>query len=152
MMHFWAIITLLTVLGFLGILGWVLSRSSTYVDNIRRSRFAGRSPLDGSSFYERYYRTSGLSKEVVVSMRNEIGTALRIPTEMLLPTDRFSTELSVVRGWEYSDDGPDELFLLNRDREKRLGVQIPVSELRTVDDYIRTVGAFESRGRTRLSH
>jgi hypothetical protein len=64
---------------------------------------------------------------------------------MLLPTDRFSTELSVVRGWEYTDDGPDELYLLNRDREKRLGVQIPLAELQTVDDYIRTIGAFESR-------
>jgi len=146
-MHFWAIITLLAAAAFIGILGWTMFRSSTYVAKIRRSRFAGRSPLDDNSFYERYYGASGLRKEIVVSMRHEIETALRIPAQMLLPTDRFSTELSVVRGWEYTDDGPDELYLLNRDREKRLGVQIPLAELKTVDDYIRTVGAFESRDR-----
>jgi hypothetical protein len=78
-------------------------------------------------------------------MRHEIENALRIPAQVLLPTDRFSTELSGVRGWEYTDDGPDELYLLNRDREKRLGVQIPLAELQTLDDYIRTVGSFESR-------
>jgi hypothetical protein len=71
-MHFWAIITLLTAVAFIGILGWTMFRSSTYVAKIRRSRFAGRSPLDDNSFYERYYSASGLRKEIVVSMRHEI--------------------------------------------------------------------------------
>src|SRR5438552_975804 len=133
-MHFWAIITLLAAAAFIGLLCWVVFRSSTYVAKVRRSRFAGRPPLDDNSFYEQYYSASGLRKEIVVSMRHEIETALRIPPQVLLPTDRFSTELSVVRGWEYTDDGPDELYLLNRDREKRLGVQIPLAKLQTVDD------------------
>jgi len=150
-MHFWAIITLLTAVAFIGILGWVIFRSPTYVNKIRRSRFEGRSPLDDDSFYERYYSSSGLQKEIVVSMRHEIEAAFRVPAQMLLPTDRFSTELSVVRGWEYVDDGPDEIYLLNRNREKRLGVQISLAELKTVDDYIRTVGAFESRDPTHSS-
>jgi hypothetical protein len=150
-MHFWAMVALLAAMAFIGILGWTIFRSSTYVDRIRRSRFAGRTPLDDNSFYERYYSSSGLRQDIVAQMRHEIETALRIPAQTLLPTDRFSTELSVVRGWEYTDDGPDELFLLNRDREKRLGVQIPLAELKTVDDYIRTVGAFELRDPTHLS-
>lgn len=144
-MHFWMVITSLAAAGFLGILGWTIFRSSAYVTKIRRSRFAGRAPLDDDSFYDRYYSASGLRKEIVVSMRHEVGTAFRIPAQMILPTDRFSTEFSAVRGWEYTDDGSDELYLLNRDREKRFGVPIPLAELKTVDDYIRTVGAFESR-------
>lgn len=150
-MHFWAVTTLLTAVVFVGILVWVIVRSSSHIDKIRRSRFSGRLPLDDDSFYERYYSTAGLRKEVVIQMRHEIETALRIPAQMLLPTDRFSTELSVVQGWEYTDDGPDELYLLNRDRERRLGVHIPLTTLQTVDDYIRMVGEFESRepGQTR---
>lgn len=150
-MHFWAIITLLAAVAFIGILGWTIFRSSTYVDKVRGSRFAGRSPLDDNSFFERYYSASGLGKDIVFQLRHEIETALRIPAQMLLPTDRFSTELSVVRGWEYTDGGLDELYLLNRDREKRLGVQIPLAELITADDYIRKVGGFESRDRTHQS-
>jgi len=143
-MKFWAIITLLAASAFIGILAWIILRSSAHVDNIRRSRFAGRSPLDDNLFYEQYYSTSGLQKGAVVAMRHEIETALRIPAHTLLPTDRFSIELSVVRGWEYSDDGPDELFLLNQDREKRLGVTIPLGDFHTVDDYIRAIAKYES--------
>jgi hypothetical protein len=143
-MQFWAIIALLAAVAFIGILGWIALRSSAYVNNIRRSRFADRSPLNDNLFYERYYSTSGLQKGVVVTLRHEIETALRIPAQMLQPTDRFSVELSVVQGWEYSDAGPDELFLLNRDREKRLGVKIPLGDFHTVDDYIRAIAKYES--------
>lgn len=151
-MNFWVIIISLAVGAFVGILGWTIFRSSTYVAKIRTSRFAGRSPLDDNSFYDRYYSASGLRKDIVVQLRREIETALRIPANMILPTDRFSTELSVVRGWEYADDGPDEVYLLNRDREKRLGAHIPLEELQTVDEYIRHVGALESHNSTRPSH
>jgi hypothetical protein len=50
----------------------------------------------------------------------------------------------VVRGWEYVDDASDELFLLNRERGKRLGVTIPLAKFQTVDDYIRTTASYES--------
>jgi hypothetical protein len=77
-------------------------------------------------------------------LRHELASAFNIDASKVLPTDRFSKELSVVRGREYVDDAPNELFLLNRDREKRLGVVIPLTEFQTADDYIRTIASYES--------
>jgi hypothetical protein len=116
----------------------------SYPVKARRSRFRGRLPLEDELFYERYYASFGLPKTTVISLRHELASALSIDASKLLPTDRFSKELSVVRGWEYLDDAPDELFLLNRDRQKRLGVAIPLGDFQTADDYIRTIAKHES--------
>jgi hypothetical protein len=128
-----------------GVLAWIVFRTGFYAAKVRRSRFRNRPPLEDESFYERYYSSSGLQKGIVIALRHELASALDIEVSRLLATDRFLKELSVVRGWEYLDDAPDELFLLNRDREKRLGVKIPLGDLQTVDDYIRAVAKYESR-------
>lgn len=75
----------------------------------------------------------------MIALRHEIETALNLKPETILPSDRFSEELSVVQGWEYHGDRLDEIYFLNRDREKSLGVKIPLAEIQTADDYIRTI-------------
>ena len=137
------------VLGLLAITAitvivWIAFLAGFYPRRKRKSRFQDRSPLDDALFYERHYRSSGLPKEIVISLRHELASAYEIDSAKLLATDRFSEELAVVHGWEYVDDAPDELFLLNRDREKRLGVKIPLAEFKTADDYIRTIASYES--------
>jgi hypothetical protein len=127
-----------------GLLAWTVFRVASYPAKTRRSRFKDRQPLDDELFYERYYNSSGLKKDIVISLRHELASAFNIDASKVLATDRFQKELSVVRGWEYIDDAPDELFLLNRDREKRLGVTIPLVSFQTADDYIRTIARYES--------
>ena len=128
-----------------GIVAWIVLRVSFYPVKARRSRFENRVPLEDDLFYDRYYAALGLPKSTVISLRHELGAAFNINASKLLPTDRFLEELSVVRGWEQVDDAPDELFLLNRDREKRLGVTIPLAAFRTADDYIRTIATYETK-------
>jgi hypothetical protein len=128
----------------IGFSAWIVFRSAFYAAKVRRSRFQSRLPLEDDLFYERYYSSSGLQKSIVISLRHELASAFNVDASKLLATDRFQDELSVVRGWEYVDDAPDELFLLNRDREKRLGVTIPLAKLQTADDYIRTIASYES--------
>jgi hypothetical protein len=130
---------LLRLVGLIAILGWLVFGSTSYIDNIRRSRFKNRPPLADDLFYERYYGSSGLQKSKVIDIRHEIEAALNLKPETILPSDRFSEELSAVRGREYGGDRNDELYFLNRDREKRLGVKIPLAKIKTADDYIRTI-------------
>jgi hypothetical protein len=127
-----------------GLVAWIAIRAGFYPSKARRSRFRDRLPLEDELFYERYYASFGFPKSTVISLRHELASAFNIDASKVLPTDRFSKELAVVRGWEYVDDAPDELFLLNRDREKRLGVAIPLAEFQTADDYIRTIASYES--------
>jgi hypothetical protein len=127
-----------------GTIAWIGFRAGFYATKVRRSRFRNRPLLEDESFYERYYNSSGLQKSIVIALRHELASAHDIDASRLLATDRFRNELSLVRGWEYLDDAHDELFLLNRDREKRLGVKIPLGDFQTVDDYIRTIAKYES--------
>jgi hypothetical protein len=127
-----------------GIIAWIGYRAAFYAAKVRRSRFRNRPPLEDELFYERYYNSSGLQKSIVIALRHELASAHDIDALRLLATDRFRNELSLVRGWEYLDDAHDELFVLNRDREKRLGVKIPLGDFQTVDDYIRMVAKYES--------
>lgn len=141
-MNGWMLAVLSTVA--VGISAWIVFRSAFYVTKVRRSRFQGRIPLEDDVFYEDYYSSSGLQKNIVISLRHELASAFRVDATKLLPTDRFQEELSVVRGWEYVDDATDELYLLNHDREKRLGITIPLVKFKTADDYIRGIARYES--------
>ena len=123
---------------------WLVFGSTAYIRRRKLARFAGRPFVDDDHFYERFYSSSSLKKDLVVSLRHELGDILDIPAVLLLPTDRFETELAVLRGWTHVDDSPDELLLVNREREKRLGVTIPIANFMTVDEYIRAIGRFES--------
>lgn len=147
-MKLWTLIGFTALLSFLLILCWAAIRGVSYADNIRKSRFKERSPIDDEHFFDLYYRDSALQRSVVIALRHELESAFLIPRQVLLPTDRFSSELSVIRGWEYLDDSRNEIFLLNREREKSLGVQIPLKELHTVDDYIRIIAPLLSQKQT----
>ncbi len=140
----WGILVGALGTAFLAILGWVLFGSASYIRRRKLTRFAGRGHLDDDQFYERFYKSSDLDKNLVVSLRHELGNILEIPAVLLLPTDRFDAELAVAEGWSYLDDSADELFLVYREREKRLGVRIPIASIHTVDEYIRTLGHLES--------
>lgn len=124
---------------------WLVFGATRYIRKCKLARLSGRSPINDDEFYDRYYASSGLPRDLVVKLRHELGTILDLPPRVLLPTDRFGSELAVVKGWPYLDDSPDELLLVNREREMRLGVRIPLASIQTVDEYIRTVGKLEWR-------
>jgi hypothetical protein len=143
-MNGWEILVLILTAVIVAILVWTVFGASGYIRGRKLARLADRRSVGDDDFYDRYYRSSGLTKDLVVKLRHELGAALDLSPMVLLPTDRFETELAVVKGWWYLDDSPDELVLLNRERERRLGVQIPIENIRTVDDYIRTIGSLEA--------
>lgn len=148
----WEVLALALATAIVGIGVWLAFGAIGYVRRRKLARLAGRPPVDDDDFYDRYYDSSGLTKDLVVKLRHELATILDLPPGALLPTDRFESELAVVKGWPWLDDSPDELLLVNREREKRLGVQIPMLSIQTVDDYIRTIGAFEAaKGTPRTS-
>ncbi len=136
------ILALATALAAIGV--WVVFGAEAYIRRRKLARFAGRPLVDDDDFYERYYTSSGLTKDLVVNLRHELGAIVDLPPRVLLPTDRLDSHLAVVKGWPYLDDSPDELLLVNREREKRLGVQIRIASIQTVDDYIRTIGPLEA--------
>ena len=141
-MREWALILLASTV--VGTFACVAFRAAFHPAKIRKLRFKDREPVDDELFYERYYGSSGFQKEIVIALRHELASAFEIESAKLLSTDRFDKELSVVRGWEYLDDASDELFLLNREREKRLGVRICLKDFGTVDDYIRQIAQHQS--------
>ncbi|MBF0556332.1 MAG: hypothetical protein HQK96_17585 [Nitrospirae bacterium] len=106
-------------------------------DKARRRRFLGRAELSPDEFYQQYYETSGLPKDQVIEILNNIAYVLAIPAAQLRPTDRFTEELKSEPGWEFDDGlGILELELDHLFRKKGL-IQIP--EIKNIDDYIRFI-------------
>src|ERR1700733_4637070 len=112
------ILVLALALAVVGLVVWMLFGAPRYILKRKLARFAGRTPFGDDEFYDSYYKSSGLEKDIVTKLRQELGDILSLPPGILQPADRFDSELAVVQGWQYSDDSPDELFLANREREK----------------------------------
>lgn len=106
----------------------------------RRDHLGVREPLTGSVFFERFYRDSGLSEEVVVEVRDEVASALDRPAALLRPTDRLDHEFQPAAGWEGFDEDPRALRSTRFRIARRHGKDLDWSRIHALDDIIRQVG------------
>src|SRR6266850_1217206 len=92
-----------------GTLIWsILSRRS------RAKRFEDRDDVSLDSIFEKFFASRGLSKSVVFEAWREVASVLQLPPGKLRPSDRFDTELSPGKGWEYDDEIADITALARR--------------------------------------
>ena len=114
---------------------------TVYSSRERRSPFRERSEMAPDEIYSAFYADSSYAKEHVLRCLREIADRLQIPMGKLRPSDSFSDELAPNRGWEY-DDGLRVLSDLAR-KELTANGSDPetVTQIRTVDDYIRFTSA-----------
>ncbi len=129
------ILLALFVLAVIALIAW----APRHVLQKKQARFSNRPRLSGDLFYQEFYQSTGLPKLHVLKARDEMATALGIQEEVLRPSDRFLVELAGEKDWEYFDESADDLFFINKDREKRLGIVIDLTKMVTLDDYIRAV-------------
>ena len=80
----------------------------------KHARFIDREPLSSSDIYVRSFSNTQFREADVVSLWNEIGRLLKIPPEILRPTDRFAVELAPVKGHLIEDELADLEQLLVR--------------------------------------
>ena len=102
--------------------------------------------MSPGQFFEQFYADSGLPRELVLSLLDEIAAATEVPASILRPGDRFAEELAPVKGYEF-DDGLVELKWIAERRERMLEVKLDLEEIRTVDDYIRTMAKLDMSAR-----
>jgi hypothetical protein len=93
-----------------------------------------RDSLDDEAFYARYYADSHLPKALVGQLRREVAETLKVPAAKLRPNDRFGMQIGV--HWIISDD-LDALADKGRNRAKALGLEVDLSNIHTLDEYIR---------------
>ncbi|MBF0459681.1 MAG: hypothetical protein HQK99_17480 [Nitrospirae bacterium] len=106
-------------------------------DKARRKRFLGRDELSPDEFYRQYYDTSGLPKDQVLEILNNIADELCIPATLLRPTDRFTEELKAEPGWEF-DDGLGILELELDALLRKKGMTL-MTNIINIDEYIRCI-------------
>lgn len=109
---------------------------------IRRRRVAQRPPMEPEAFYESFYAASGLPREVVLKMLEDLERVTGIPRTLLRPEDRLwegeSLDESV-----FDSLYTVELVIELEKLEEEIGEQVELSSLDTVDRYIRTLGLLE---------
>ncbi|MBF0456893.1 MAG: hypothetical protein HQK99_03255 [Nitrospirae bacterium] len=104
----------------------------------RAKRFSDRAELSPDEFYRQYYYSSGLPKDQVIEILNDISRALAIPAALIRPTDRFTEELMFEPDWAFES----ELDCLAMDldalsQERCPGYPMP--DIKDVDEYIRFI-------------
>jgi len=122
-----------------GTLVWsILSRRS------RVKRFEDRDDVSLDSIFEKSFASRGLSKSVVFELWREVATFLQLPPGKLRPTDRFDSELSPGKGWEYDDEIADITSLAWR-RLKSSGKTIDLPQITTLGEYVEFFASLESK-------
>jgi hypothetical protein len=97
--------------------------------------FSERSCLSEDEFFERFYATSGIHKELLVEIVNHIAHEIGLPAGILRPADRFDVELAPTKGTEW-DSGYAILVYEIQRLAKNKGIIIE-GKIATVDDCIR---------------
>lgn len=96
-----------------------------------------REALDDNLIYSRFYLASGIEKASVQELWHEVANTLKIPAELLRPTDRFGKEIGVSL---ITSEELDYLGELALKRAKADGRSIDLKSIRSVDDYVRALG------------
>jgi hypothetical protein len=90
--------------------------------------------MSDEAIYSTYYAESGLPKERVREVWNEIAFALKVPGDKIRPTDAFGKEIG---SYLITSDEIDTLFEAAQKRAAVLGIAVEFSRIRTVDEYVR---------------
>jgi acyl carrier protein len=85
-------------------LGFADSAGQRKVDAV----FAGRAPLSDDEFFERFFATSEVQKQVAVDVRRAVLENLMFDMRCLAPEDSFAQELQFV--WKYDSLADVELL------------------------------------------
>jgi hypothetical protein len=112
-----------------------ISASRWWVRKQKAILLSDRESLSHDEIFGRFYSSSGLSREVVMQLWEEVATALGYDASRIRPTDRFGVELKEFR---FMDGEVDDLSAIAHERVRRHGLSIDLSTVATVDDYVRT--------------
>jgi hypothetical protein len=113
----------------------------------QRRRTAGirrRSPLSPEAFFATYYQNSGLPREVVFKLLEDLERATGVPRTLLRPEDRL-WEGSVVDESLFDSLHTVVLETALQQISEQSGRRIELAQLETVDAYIRTLGPWEEK-------
>ncbi|NQT82300.1 hypothetical protein HQ563_04715 [bacterium] len=102
----------------------------------RLSRLRAREGLLSDDFYEKFYSSSGLDRQSVAAAVKHVSDTLRLPGELLRPSDHFDKEYKPPAGFEQDDEIVDLGWDLNEMYRKR-GMAVDEAPIDTLDDYIR---------------
>lgn len=93
-----------------------------------------RVSLTDAEIYKQFYAGGNFDEAAVRSAWDEIAETLRVPADKLRPTDKFGTDIGV---WFITSDELDMLGELAAQRAARLGKEVDISAIATVDDYVK---------------
>lgn len=113
---------------------FLIRRESSRKAETAEATFAGRESLLPEQFYERYFRESGVSFDIVTGVRAILEEALEADLSRLANTDDFSKNLSFF--WDFDSMADVEIIC---SLEKRFAISITDEEAestKTVDDII----------------
>jgi hypothetical protein len=117
--------------------GGAFAFSRLYSGRAIAQTMTDRQELDDAAIYERFYRNSGLSPEVVTELWHEIADVLHLSPGKLRPTDRFGRDIGQ---FLLTSDELDALSALAVRRAGGKQAAGDLSVIKTVDDYIRRFG------------
>lgn len=120
------------------VLAIILNALYGKTSSARARRFHDRTELCPNVFYQQYFESSGLAKDQVIEILNNIAYQLEVPAGLLHPTDRFSKELKTDPFNEW-DDGIGFLGLELDNLIQKEVSKIKPSDINNIDDYIRFI-------------
>ena len=93
-----------------------------------------RAVLNYDEIYQQFYASSGVDKNSMIEVWQEIAQVLKVPAERLRPTDKFGKDIGAY--W-ITSEALDTLGELAQQRARRLGIAIDLESILTVDDYVK---------------
>jgi hypothetical protein len=138
---------MLVLTGVLAIGGSAVVASALFSRRERRRRFGGREYLEPEEIYSRYYRDTGLTKELVVRVWEECAETLSVESGKLRPSDRFDRELAGLDRLRLTQDDASRLLEDASLKARQARVAFESDTVATLDDLIRQLVEIESRQR-----
>ena len=118
---------------------WVFHTFPPALNNRKVSRLGERELLSDAEFFRAFYGTSGLPKEAVLHALRLVAEATGIAAGLIRPPDSLH-ELARVKPWELDESLPALKRKLYSE-EQKANIVLDYRNIRTVDDYIRTLVA-----------
>jgi hypothetical protein len=116
-------------LGAVSILAFVSSQR-------RRAALRGREPLSVDEVFSRYFADRGFEKEAVMRHWHACADRLRLPAQLLRPSDRFDQELKSLRWLDPFDDRKDDLARYALGEAKKHQGTLDLESVRTLGDLV----------------
>lgn len=114
------------------------------LNNRKVTRLGKREPLSDTEFFRAFYGTSELTKEAVLHALRLVAEATGIAAGLIRPPDSLH-ELARVKLWELDESLPALKRKLSNE-ERKANIVLDYRNIRTVDDYIRTLVALWQGG------